>query len=295
MSRKSAESGCWELVLWSSEMATGIRWQPTLAEKTASDLGASSFDRCNNVPFNMKQLEAPSSGKVRVWYRWVASRSTRFKTLWATGPEPTPITSGPAMVRKCLRVKGPSTLTGVQGYSGQVLATATAPSVLVWAESPTKNSLPVKNTSEPHRKAPGDSGSAITWFSSFFSTALMVSTSNFLEVLVGRHMRAMPLTTTARSWVNTDIALDSSGGNSKTSNPIPLKAPTKSACCFLANSMSTGLLSPWSWNYRNALYSHCSEESLFFRELAIYRYFPHRLQGTFSSEPSKVAKIWKLS
>lgn len=51
------------------------------------------------------------------------------------------------------------TLTGVQGYSGQVAATATAPSVLVHCDNPTKNSLPVNNTSDPDNKAFGLVGS----------------------------------------------------------------------------------------------------------------------------------------
>ncbi len=55
------------------------------------------------------------------------------------------------------------TFIGVQGYSGQVLATATAPSVFVWVDSPTKNSRPVNNTSDPANNAFGDRGSKITW------------------------------------------------------------------------------------------------------------------------------------
>lgn len=51
---------------------------------------------------------------------------------------------------------------GVHGYSGQVEATATAPSVFVNVERPTKNSLPVNSTSDPQRMALGDFGSIIT-------------------------------------------------------------------------------------------------------------------------------------
>ncbi len=53
-------------------------------------------------------------------------------------------------------------MIGVQGYSGQVDATATAPSVLVYVERPTKNSLPVKRTSDPQRRAVAAFGSTMT-------------------------------------------------------------------------------------------------------------------------------------
>jgi hypothetical protein len=68
------------------------------------------------------------------------------------------------------------TLTGVQGYSGHVAATATAPSVLVHCEMPTKNSRPVKRTSEPERSAFGDVGSTIVWCNSLRRTDFMLST-----------------------------------------------------------------------------------------------------------------------
>ena len=64
----------------------------------------------------------------------------------------------------------------MQGYSGHVAATATAPSVLVQCEIPTKNSRPVKRTSEPERRAFGEVGSTIVWWSSLRSTDLRLST-----------------------------------------------------------------------------------------------------------------------
>ena len=70
------------------------------------------------------------------------------------------------------------TLTGVQGYSGQVAATATAPSVLVHWLRPTKNSRPVKSTSEPESRARGEVGSTTVCPSSLRSTAFTFSTCN---------------------------------------------------------------------------------------------------------------------
>ena len=99
------------------------------------------------------------------------------------------------------------TLIGVQGYSGQVEATAKAPSILVWSDKPTKNSRPVKRTSDPDNKADGDQrGSTIAWFSSFLRTDRIVSTSIWRTLLEdlpsleaeGRHIRAIPLTTTLK-------------------------------------------------------------------------------------------------
>ena len=80
-----------------------------------------------------------------------------------------------------------NTLTGMQGYSGQVAATASAPSVFVLRPIPTKNSLtrfhqnlhppleiylPVKRTSDPESLASEDSRSTTVRPRSFFSTAL---------------------------------------------------------------------------------------------------------------------------
>ena len=136
---------------------------------------------------------------------------------------------------------------GVQGYSGHVEATARAPSMLVWSERPTKNSLPVKRTSDPDKSALFvQGGSTIVWLSSFLSTARMVSTSTWRTWLAdlpsreeeGRHIKAIPLTTTAKSWVNTEAALDSSGGNSSTSRPKLRTALTRQACCLLVSIRS---------------------------------------------------------
>ena len=78
-------------------------------------------------------------------------------------------------------------------------------------------------------------GSTMAWFSSFLRTDLMVSTSICLILLAflpsleadGRHIKAMPLTTTDKSWVNTEAAFDSSGGSSRTSSPMLRTAVTR--------------------------------------------------------------------
>ena len=78
-------------------------------------------------------------------------------------------------------------------------------------------------------------GSTMAWFSSFLRTDLMVSTSICLILLAflpsleadGRHIKAMPLTTTDKSWVNTEAAFDSSGGSSRTSIPMLRTAVTR--------------------------------------------------------------------
>ena len=138
------------------------------------------------------------------------------------------------------------TLIGVHEYSGQVEATAKAPSIFVWHERPTKNSRPVKSTSEPDKRAVADQrGSTTAWLSSFLKTALMVSTSTWRILAAhfpsreaeGRHIRAIPLITTAKSWVNTEATLVSSGGNSRTSSPRLRTALTTPACWRLASSM----------------------------------------------------------
>ena len=138
------------------------------------------------------------------------------------------------------------TLIGVHGYSGQVEATAKAPSIFVWHERPTKNSRPVKSTSEPDKRAVADQRVSTTaWLSSFLKTALMVSTSTWRILAAhfpsreaeGRHIRAIPLITTAKSWVNTEATLVSSGGNSRTSSPRLRTALTTPACWRLASSM----------------------------------------------------------
>jgi hypothetical protein len=64
-------------------------------------------------------------------------------------------------------------LIGVQGYSGHVVATATAPSVLVCADKPTKNSRPVNKTSDPDRRADGDRGSMITFKQYYVTTSIL--------------------------------------------------------------------------------------------------------------------------
>ena len=134
----------------------------------------------------------------------------------------------------------------MHGYSGQVEATAKAPSIFVWHERPTKNSRPVKSTSEPDKRAVADQrGSTTAWLSSFLKTALMVSTSTWRILAAhfpsreaeGRHIRAIPLITTAKSWVNTEATLVSSGGNSRTSSPRLRTALTTPACWRLASSM----------------------------------------------------------
>ncbi len=158
---------------------------------------------------------------------------------------------------------------------------------LMFLDIPTKNSRPVKRTSAPHNNAVGDHrGSTMHWLSSFFNTALIVSTSiwrmvgvegeedflpppinlfgdSFFAALLwllwelwllwlrrllvgeaaGRHIKAMPLTTTARSWVNTEAESDSSGGSSRTSRPRLRTAPTRAACCFRASSRFSGACS----------------------------------------------------
>ena len=68
------------------------------------------------------------------------------------------------------------TLTGVHGYSGHVAATATAPSVFVHWLRPTKNSLPVKRTSEPDRRARGEVGSTTVWWRSLRRTDFRLET-----------------------------------------------------------------------------------------------------------------------
>jgi len=115
------------------------------------------------------------------------------------------------------------TLTGMQGYSGQVAATASAPSVFVLWPIPTKNSLPVKRTSDPESLASEDSRSTTVRPRSFFRTALTERQSCTLAVLSppppfsfglslvfdfgsswssstpGRQIKAIPLCVTAQS------------------------------------------------------------------------------------------------
>merc|ERR1719458_2136202 len=110
----------------------------------------------------------------------------------------------------------------MQGYSGQVAATANAPSVFVLRPIPTKNSLPVKRTSDPESLASEDSRSTTVRPSSFLSTALTERQSCTLAMLSpppfscglslvfdfgsswssstpGRQIKAIPLCVTAQS------------------------------------------------------------------------------------------------
>ena len=68
------------------------------------------------------------------------------------------------------------TLIGTHGNSGKALATALAPASFVKSEMPTKNSLPVNNTSPPSSFAFGSAISTNAKSSSFFRIARVFST-----------------------------------------------------------------------------------------------------------------------